>query len=125
MNFKVGETIYHVYAFPATGKNWVDEVTVIEIGHIMMHSGAPSIFVMGKYKKQISLLDANVVPNKYNCHRIFKTLEEAETYAADTSQWRPLGISEEDWNTFNKESYLADYELNVYLDSYCDDYYEI
>lgn len=40
-----------------------------------------------------SFRDCNVLPNRYNCHRLFKTEEEAMHYMEHPKLWKPLGES--------------------------------
>ena len=113
MKFKNGETIYHVHAFPASGKFWIDKVVVVVASATMQHINVPSLIVRKTGRNstdEISLQDANVTPNKYNCHRIFKAELEANAYVANPSLWRPLGYTAEEWNDFAKADYLADKE---------------
>ena len=107
MTFVVGETIYHVYALPRTGETWIDKAVVTKVGTTMLDEKVPSMYVRYKnYETDISLRDGNVVPNTYNCHRIFKSLSLAEYYSKSPSQWRPLGIPKELWEKSKREEHL-------------------
>jgi hypothetical protein len=112
-DFKAGDAIYHVHAFPLTGKTYTEKCIVHSVG-TKMSTGSPSMYVKPIHSmvaREISLLDANIIPNKYNSHRIFKTELEAEDYVAHPSQWRPLGYSQEDWDDHGKAAYLDDKAL--------------
>jgi len=114
MNFKNGETIYQVHAFPANEKFYVNKYKVVK-NSTMQHTNTPSLIVkdiLSGYESEISLRDANVIPNTYNSHRLFKTKLKAINYINNPELWRPLGITQEDWDTSGKANYLLDKELD-------------
>jgi len=110
VNFKNGENIWHVHAFPADEKFYVNKYKVVKKS-TMQHTNTPSLIVkdaLSGGESEISLRDANVIPNTYNSHRIFKTYGEAEDYVNDPTLWRPLGFTQEEWDTSGKSNYLLD-----------------
>jgi len=122
MNFKNGETIWHVHAFPAHEKFYVNKHIVV-VETTMKHTNTRSLIVknpLSGWESEISLRDANVIPNSYNSHRIFKTSGEVEDYVNDPTLWRPLGITQEDWDDHGKANYLLD-KLQDSIDA---DYWE-
>jgi len=128
MNFKTGETIYHVHALPRSGEKWLDTYIVVK-NTTMLKEKVPALLVQKPdktWKDTISLRDANVIPNTYSCHRIFKTLEAAEAYMADPSQWRPLGFTAEEWANGERAKYLNDerfteHMFNTWFDEWDDE----
>lgn len=99
-NMFIGRTVYYVHAFRA--------------GHMGSHSDQcfmTKYFVHGVFKSkfpsnswfatakneeghwdEFSFMDCNALPNHYNCHRLFRSLEEAEHYMAHPELWKPLGV---------------------------------
>ena len=115
--FEVGTIIYRVYAFPAEPEsNFVMEYTVLGYGTFDTLHDVACMRVRGKNAMsttEISLRDANIIPNTYNCHRVFETKFEVDKYLADPSLWRPLAISEEDWISFAKADYIEAREWDL------------
>lgn len=94
--FPVGSTIYYVFALP---NPWINEYEVLGYGEFET-TKAPCMFVYDKdldWKTETSLQDANIIPNGYNNHRVFKTELAAETYKHSCV---PLE-RDEPWNDFD------------------------
>jgi len=122
MNFRNGENIWHVHAFPDTNKFYINEYSVV-VEATMQYVNTPSLIVksiISGQESEISLRDANVIPNIYNSHRIFKSSLEAENYVSNPDSWRPLGFTEKEWNDCGK----ADYLLSKILDNIGSHYME-
>jgi len=100
-----GDKIFHVYAFPNKGA-YITEYTFVAYA-TMQGINVPSIIT--KERGEISQRDCNIIPNTYNCHRLFASIEEADAYLGDSSQWRPLGVSAEEWEESGLEDYLEDH----------------
>ena len=121
IKLKEGDKVYHVYAFPDKGHCWITAMTIVKTG-TNMTTGAASIYVLKEdynFIDELSLQDCNVTPNKYNCHRLFRTRLAAETYISNPALWKPLAST--------REEYLNKSEWDDILNSqdWWDDYYEV
>ena len=109
--FKVGETIYSVHAFPESGESYVEKLKVVDPDHRFELSKAVAGLIVrteAGYLREISLQDSNVIPNSYNCHRIFKTEIATNEYINNPLLWAPKLISREEylWGTgYEMETY--------------------
>lgn len=90
-DIRQGVTLYEVMAFPhKSGDAWVKTFTVESMPGLR---NTKSLFadrsewldnapLMGmKTRSYFSLKDCNIIPNKYNFHRVFHTLKAAQRYA--------------------------------------------
>jgi len=124
--FVKGETIWKVHVFPTTGKFSLTKYEVVKESKLK-NTKSPSLIVyIERYNRnsEISLIDANVIPNTYNCHRIFRTCGEAEDYVNDPDSWRPLEFTEEQWKEFGKADYLARKKQEEEDQAYYDEIYD-
>lgn len=122
---KAGVTVYKVYAFPHRDASaWIEVYRV---------TGRPGPSIVGKSKKShfvpyydfnsftgcrvdrsFSVGDANVIPNKYNFHRLFHTRKSAARYAQrirtgclTAAERKSLGHYERLWDATKSAVYLT------------------
>ena len=86
MNLEKGDKFWHVHAFPDVGKFYITEY-VFEKYSVMERVNVPSIITTSG--TELSLRDYNIIPNDYNCHRVFDNREDAKAYCLDKKLWRP------------------------------------
>lgn len=117
MNFRKDEVIWKIHAFPDTEKFYITKYKVVKESTITSIN-VPSLIVRNvntNYEDNISLRDANVIPNKYNSHRIFKNMLDVENYVNNPELWRPLGYNREEWDKGEKAKYLLSKLTRVFL----------
>lgn len=107
MNLEKGDRFWHVYAFPDTGDFYITEY-VFEKYSVMELVDVPSITTTTGV--EISMRDGNIIPNDYNCHRVFDTSLAAINYTNNNLLWRPKAYSLNAWNNGGFACYLQDTE---------------
>lgn len=84
---KHGKTFYEVMAFPGEKKAWIDTIRVTGRPKVSVYVDSlfyPNVryYDWGMYNDTSSLKDRNIPENRYNFHRLFRTMKEALRYKA-------------------------------------------
>jgi hypothetical protein len=75
-----GKTFYRVYAFPERNNAFIESGVFSSPPFIEKYTNSEFVYIGTRDLIKKSLMDMGVMPNDYNFHKTFKTLNSAKRY---------------------------------------------
>jgi len=118
----INRKVYYVHAFPDSGDGYISEY---KVSGTKLSEFTSSLFftAIGKYgEMDFSARDCNVIPNAYNCHRLFTSKRRAKAYLKYQSAWRPREYTKSQWLNHGLHQYICQKQDDAAMDEFFNDY---